>query len=209
MENATLGSGDFFAVSRQEARAGTSPEGQSGAGARVLREIIRTPAFLEIIRMHARDLDPEDARELVRTFLWEDVELSLSTVGSISEVVNYLAAAVLELGRQMNNFPGTLLEQYVSQAVSEIDTDVLRQYPEVFGPLLENLRAGENAALATGAAVNAVAGFVNRAAAANQHFVKDALACVDGREVARAAFAVLRSGALWLFSVIKGLLVRQ
>lgn len=200
MKNATLGSGQISAIPTSY---------QSGAGSRVLREIIRTPAFLEIIKLHAKGLDPESARELVRTFLWEDVELSLSLVGTVPEIVNYLAAAVLELGRQMNNFPGGLLDQYVMQIGSEIDVEVLKEFPGVFGPMLDNIRFKETAAMGLGKAVNAGAGFVNRAAANNPHFVRDLLAEVDGREVLRASFAVARSVMKWLISGVSRLFGRQ
>jgi hypothetical protein len=200
MKNATVGSGQISAI---------PTSCRPGAGSRVLREIIRTPAFLEIIKLHASGLDPESARELVRAFLWEDVELSLSLVGTVPEMVNYLAAAALELGRQMNNFPGGLLDQYVTQIGSEIDVEVLNEFPGVFGPLLENIRFKETAAMGLGKAVNAGAGFVNRAAASNPHFVRDLCSEVDGREVLRASFAVGRSVMKWLASGVSGLLGRQ
>ncbi len=197
MEKATTGPGR---------KAGESAAG-AGAGARVLREIIRTPAFLEMIKTNSQGLDPAEARELVRAFLWEDPELSLSMVGTVPELVNYLAAAVLELGRQMNNFPGGLLEQYVEQAAAEIDLDVFRQYPEVFGPLLENMGGYRAAAAGFGAAVNATARFVTRAAKRNPDFVRDAVSGVDWREIGRAAFAVARSLARWLLQAGAGVFI--
>jgi hypothetical protein len=183
-------------------------EGQAGLGARVLREIIRTPAFLQIIKLHARDFDPESAREVVRTFLWEDADLSLSLVGTLPELVNYLSALVLELGRQMNNFPGGLLDQYVSQAVTEIDLETFKEYPEVFGPLLENMRFGEAAAVAVGKTVNTLADTVTRTAARNPDFMKDILGQVDGRALLRATLAVVRSAVRWLVSGVRGLMFR-
>jgi hypothetical protein len=185
-----------------------SAEGQAGLGARVLREIIRTPAFLQIIKMHARDFDPESAREVVRTFLWEDADLSLSLVGTLPELVNYLSALVLELGRQMNNFPGGLLDQYVSQAVTEIDLETFKEYPEVFGPLLENMRFGEAAAVAVGKTVNTLADTVTRTAARNPDFLKDILGQVDARALLRATLAVVRSAVRWLVSGVRGLMFR-
>ena len=200
MKNATLGSGQISAIGKPS---------QAGAGSRVLREIIKTPAFLEIIKLHAKGFDPESARELVRTFLWEDVELSLSLVGTVPEMVNYLAAAVLELGAQMNNFPGGLLDQYVMQIGSEIDVEVLKEFPRVFGPMLDNIRFKETAAIGLGKAVNAGAAFVNRAAESNPHFVRDLCSEVDGREVLRASFAVSRSVMKWLASGVSRLFGRQ
>ena len=185
-----------------------SEEGRGGLGARVLREIIRTPAFLQIIKMNARDFDPESAREVVRTFLWEDADLSLSLVGTIPELVNYLAAMVLELGKQMNNFPGGLLDQYVSQIATEIDVELFKEYPEVFGRLLENVRFSEAAAVAVGKTVTALAGTVTRTAARNPDFLRDILGQIDGRAVFRAVMAVMRSALRWITTGVRGLIFR-
>lgn len=183
--------------------------GGPGAGARVLREIIRTPAFRELIKVNSRDLDPDSARELVRTFLWEDVELSLSLVGTVPEVVNYLAAAVLELGMLMRVFPEGLLREYVGQAFAEIDLDVLRRYPETFAPLLESAGFASAAALGFGRAVNATARYVAGVARRNPDFLRDAMSGVDGRLVARAAAAAVRSAARWALGGLRGLLARR
>jgi hypothetical protein len=178
---------------------------RAGAGARVLREIIRTPAFLEIIKMHARDLDPESAREAVRTFLWEDPEISLSLIGTMPEVVNYAVAALLELGRQMESYPEGLLDQFVREIAAEIDVERIRQLPAVLGPMIEKTGSGEAAATAFGKTVNAMAGVTNRAAARNPYFLRDAVSGVDWKEVLRAGAAVARSAALWLASGVSRL----
>jgi len=52
-----------------------------GLAARVLRELVRTPAFRELVKLNLAETDPERARELVRTLLWEDPNLSLSAAG--------------------------------------------------------------------------------------------------------------------------------
>ena len=75
-----------------------NPETREGAGARVLREVIRTPAFLEIIKTNITGFEPEDARALVRTFLREDANLSLSLIGTSPVVINYIVEAILEMG---------------------------------------------------------------------------------------------------------------
>ncbi len=209
MENATLGSGHFVAVTGGGSPAEAPGENRGGAGARVLREIIRTPAFLEIIKTNSKGFDPEDARELVRTFVWEDVELSLSFVGNIPELINYLAAAVLELGTQMNNFPGGLLDQFVTQVGSGIDLELLKQYPAVFSPLLENIRFAELAAVGVGNAVNAGADAIVKAVQKNPDLLRDTLGQVEGRKVLRAALALARSAVRWVVSGITGLAGRR
>jgi len=181
---------------------------QAGAGVRVLREIIRTPAFMDIIRTNARDLDPESAAEAVKVFLWEDVEAAMSLMGSFPQAVNYLVALVLELGRQMDNFPDGLLEQYVRQMAGEIDLQGISQVPGAFGPALATVGFREAAAGALGKAVNAASGMVVKAESQNPDFLRDILGQVDGREVLRAGLAVARSAARWLFSSISRMFVR-
>lgn len=182
---------------------GGAPPGS--AGARVLREVIRTPVFLEIIKTNMVELDPESARELVRTLMWEDVGLSLSTVGMGPEVVNYLVEMLLEVGRQLSGFPPPLLEAFLSRLASRVDREKVGMLPEVYGPLLDKLNFQNTAALALGRAVNAFAGMVNRAASRNPYFVRDLFRHVDGLEVARAAFSVLRSITLSLISLVSRL----
>ncbi|MHB8896785.1 MAG: hypothetical protein ACYC99_16645 [Candidatus Geothermincolia bacterium] len=170
------------------------------AGARLMREIIRTPAFLEIIKTNMVALDPEGARMAVRTVLWEDPELTLSIASTVPEVINYLVEAVVELGRQLGQFPAPLLDAFLTQLVSGIDTGAMREAPVVYGPLLEKVGFQQKAVTAFGSAMNAVARAINRTAAKNPYFVRDSLEAVDGREVGRAAWAVTRSLALWGFS---------
>lgn len=172
------------------------------AGARVMREIIRTPAFLEIIKTNMTALDPEGARIAVRTILWEDPELALSLASTVPEVVNYLVEAVLELGRQLNQFPEPLLNAFIDQLVLGVDPEELRQFPAVYGPLMQKIGFQQRATKVFGAAVNAVARAINTTAEKNPYFVRDAVENVDGTEVARAAWAVTRSLLLWGCSAV-------
>jgi hypothetical protein len=174
----------------------------AGARARVMREVIRTPAFLEIIQTNMAALDPEGASIAVRTLLWEDPELALSLAGATPEVINYLVEAVLELGRQLNTFPGPLLDAFIDQLSTGVNVDRMREVPVVLGPVMEKVDFQRRAAQAAGSVVNAVARSINRAAARNPYFLRDSISGVDGREVGRAAYAVVRSACLWSFSGI-------
>lgn len=187
------------------------PEGHQGcreqpdgprAGARVMREIIRTPAFLEIIRTNMVALDPDGAREAVRAILWEDPELTLSLASSLPEVVNYLVEAALELGRQLNGFPDPLLDAFLDRLVGGVAREPFFELPAVYGPLAVKVGLSRRAAGLFGGAVNALARAINGAAKENPHFVRDLMVAVDGREVGRAALAVLRSLALWGCSAV-------
>ena len=180
------------------------PEVAGGAGARVLREIIRTPAFQEIIRTNISGLDPGDARDMVRAFLREDINLSISLMGMSPVVINYLVEAVLELGRQLAGFPPALLETFVSQMTSEIDSEAMKEIPEVYGPLLEGILESperqEAFAAALGRLVTSSARFLNRSISRNPYFLRDVLANVDMKEVLWTVVSIFRSILLSLVS---------
>ena len=180
-----------------------------GAGARILKEIIRTPAFLDIVRTNVKGLDRESAREVAKALIWEDMELSLGIVGTLPEFVNYLVAFAGELAVQISGIPGELLGQYLSQASRAIDVEAIRELPGAFAPLVESAGLGEAAVRAFGGTVNAAAAVVNRAAERNPHFVRDSVSAVDFRELGRASFAVMRSCALWIMSGISRMFHRR
>ncbi len=175
----------------------------------MMREVIRTPAFLEIIKSNMSSADPERARLAVRTVLWEDPELTLSLAGVAPEVVNYLIEAVLELGRQLNGFPAPLLSAFLDELGRGVNSAGLREIPDVYGPLIEKTELAKKAAPAFGAAVNAGSRAVNRAAGRNPYFVGDLMGAIDGRQLARAAFAVARSILLWGYTAAVRLVVKM
>ena len=191
------------------AQEGIGSEVAGGVGARVLREVIRTPAFLEIIKTNISGLDPEDARAMVRTFLREDVNLSLSLMGTSPVVLNYLVEAILELGRQLAGFPPALLDTFISQMASEIDSGALKEIPRVYGPLLERVLESperqEAFAASLGRLVTSSARLLNRSISRNPYFLRDVLASVDMKEVLWAILSICRSIMLSLFSSVSRL----
>ena len=178
-------------------------KGDGGMMARLLGEMIKTPAFRDIVKSFLRDLDPEDARELVKTFMWQDAEFTLSLMGAIPQLVNYMTVAGLELGVQAQNFPPGLLNRFFSQFLEGVDTDLFAQYPEVYGPLLEALDAAQAVPFMVGKTLNTGSEFLLKVAENNPDFVGDALSEVDGKLVMKAGFAALRSTARWGINGIK------
>ncbi|MBU4175905.1 MAG: hypothetical protein KKB90_11390 [Actinobacteria bacterium] len=112
---------------------------EAGVGARVIREIIRTPVFLEMIKAGADQRNPDAARQMVQTLLWEDASLSLGLMGASPAVMNYIIEALLEIGRQLNEFPDAILSEFLSQMAGDVSSGRLRELPEVYGPLLERI----------------------------------------------------------------------
>lgn len=92
-----------------------------GTGTRVLREILRTPAFVEIIKVNSDGLDPKNARALVRTALSEDSSLSLGLLSKSPDAINYIAEALYELIMQLEKFPPDLFDHFISQIIDDLD----------------------------------------------------------------------------------------
>ncbi len=123
-----------------------APEGESVLLS-VVRELLRTPGFKEMVLSHLREVDPQDARELVRTVIWEDVGFSMGVLGASPKLVNSAAAALLELALQLKSFTGEILRQFLRQLISELDQDTIKALPQAWASLLEEVLLEDPAAL--------------------------------------------------------------
>ena len=131
------------------------PPGPDDAGlkTRVLRELIRTPAFRELVKLNLAESEPERARELVRTILWEDPNLSLSAAAVSPDKINGLIVALHELGMQLSNLTPELVDAFFAELGERFDRESLRQTSQVWAPHIlrlmpDFLRAKMNAAQA-------------------------------------------------------------
>jgi hypothetical protein len=115
--------------------------------AAIMRELLRTPGFKDAVLSHLREADPQEARRLVRTFLWEDVGFSMGVLGATPSLVNAAAAALLELALQLKNFTGEILREFLHQLSSELDRDTLKALPGAWSSLLEEILLGDPEAL--------------------------------------------------------------
>lgn len=113
----------------------------------MLRELIRSPGFKELVNIHLRDVDPASAREAVKAFLWEDVGFSLGLLGSAPRVANWLAEALVELGVQLNNFTRDILRDFLVRMGKELDLEKIKAIPSAYAPLLDELLLEDREAL--------------------------------------------------------------
>jgi hypothetical protein len=86
----------------------------AGTMVRLLREIIRTPAFVEVIKANLGTFEEESARELVCTLMNEDPELSVSVATTLAQMVNYLAAGLAEFGSWISCRKGLEISTWTS-----------------------------------------------------------------------------------------------
>jgi hypothetical protein len=182
---------------------------EPGTVVRLLREIIKTPAFVEVIKTNLGTFDEESARQLVRTLMREDPELSVTVAATFPQIVNYLAAAVAEFGQQLDNLPEGLGDQYLEQFTLGIDSERFQEIAEVYQSFVDRVDLKRTAISAFGRSVNALAGAINTTASRNPYFLRDALADVDGMQVFRAFLAVAGSAFLCLVSRVMRLFIRS
>jgi hypothetical protein len=110
--------------------------------ARVLREVLRTPPFREIVRLHCNELRRGEGRALVRTLLREDPALWLSAVSITPRLVDTVTESLVELGRELTAMPPALVDAYLEEVVREIDRETLRDLPVVWAPILARALPG-------------------------------------------------------------------
>lgn len=132
-------------------KSAVDEERPEGAGYSALpglvRELIRTPGFKELLLIHLRDINPENASELVKTAVWEDVAFTMSAIGASPDLINWLAQALVELGVQLNNFTLDILRDFLVQLGRDLDVEKLKSVPGAYAPLVNQLLLEDREAL--------------------------------------------------------------
>jgi len=108
----------------------------AGLGSRIWREIVKTPAFRQIIALHLTDLEPSRAREAVHSLIWADPNFSLNLATVSPQVVNYLVEALLELSRQWQSLPPELADAFLRETLADIDREKIAAAQQALAPHL-------------------------------------------------------------------------
>ncbi|MEW6553693.1 MAG: hypothetical protein AB1384_05350 [Actinomycetota bacterium] len=135
---------DIEKLAEQEGGAGS---GSYSALPGLVRELIRTPGFKELLLIHLRDINPDNAGELVKASLWEDVAFSMSVLGASPKMVNWITEALIELGVQLNNFTLDILRDFLVKLGQDLDIEKLRSLPDAYAPLVNQLLLEDRKAL--------------------------------------------------------------
>jgi hypothetical protein len=112
---------------------------QTGALPRVMRELIRTPVLRELLKMNLAESPPGTAAELARAILFEDVDITLSLLGSSPQALNFLTEFLVETGRQFQNFPAEVLQIFIRQMGKRVDMENLQALPGALAPIIDTL----------------------------------------------------------------------
>ncbi|MBC7248329.1 MAG: hypothetical protein H5T73_11210 [Actinobacteria bacterium] len=129
------------------AEAGDASRAAQGALPGLVRELIRSPGFKELVNIHLRGADPASARELVRAFLWEDVGFSMGVLGASPKILNWLVEALIELGVQLNNFTKDILRDFMVRMGRDLDVERMKALPAAYAPMLNDLLLEDREAL--------------------------------------------------------------
>jgi len=111
----------------------------------ILREVLGTPVFKDILRTNLNHVNPSTGSDLVKTLLWQDPEVFLALVSSLPAIVNALTRACLELGVQLQDkFPAELLKSYLEALYRDLDSKDLKGCGKVWGGLASSLWKGSS-----------------------------------------------------------------
>jgi hypothetical protein len=138
---------------------------KQGVSERLLRELIKSPKFKASMKLFTANVDPETAKGLARTLLWEDVEFFMGTVSTMPGLVNFLVALGREVASQLNTFPPPMLIAFMSQLVQGVDFEAMREAVAEFKavldrlePVLEELRGASSGVMEELSAAGAAGG---------------------------------------------------
>jgi hypothetical protein len=110
------------------------------AASSILSEILKKPGFKDDVREALKSIDPQAGRELVKIFLWQDIEFSLGLLGGMPVIANIVIRAVDELLLQVNEkFSIELLKGFVDSLLKDIDMDSLNRALKNARPLIDAL----------------------------------------------------------------------
>jgi len=93
---------------------------------RVLARLMADTAFKDSLRDLLMNIDPENSRKLVRTFMGRDLEVPLALVSALPAVANCLIKAADELITLIHDqFSPELLREFARSLMSGIDRESL------------------------------------------------------------------------------------
>lgn len=107
----------------------------------LLKELLESPAFKDDVRAVLSSLDgPDTGRDLVRTFLWQDLEFSLGLLSGLPVLANALIRVFDEALVQVDEkFTPELLGSFVGSLLRDIDKPALGRALRKLGPVIDNL----------------------------------------------------------------------
>jgi len=93
---------------------------------RVLKELLKKPAFKDGVRTVLTNIDPASSRQFVRTLMWQDPEFFLAIISALPPIVNAAISGIDELLIQLRGkMSPLLLHNFLRSLASSVDRDSL------------------------------------------------------------------------------------
>lgn len=105
---------------------------------RIVKVLLKRPAFKENLRSLLNGVDPDNARELARTVLWEDPEIVLSLMGALPSLVNAMLRFCDEIILQVREkYSPELLHEFLGEIMRELDKDSIRSIKDNISTMVQ------------------------------------------------------------------------
>ena len=106
--------------------ANASDKGVIDLADRVLKELLKKPAFKDGVRTVLTNIDPASSRQFVRTLMWQDPEFFLALISALPPMVNAAITGIDELLVQLREkMSPLLLRDFLRSLASSMDRDTL------------------------------------------------------------------------------------
>jgi hypothetical protein len=110
------------------------------AASSLLKELLKKPGFKDDVRDILNSIDPQAGRELIKAFMWQDIEFSMGLMGGLPAIANTLIRAADELLLQVNGkFSIELLQGFTDSLLNEIDKGSLIRALRNARPIIDAL----------------------------------------------------------------------
>ncbi len=128
-------------------RSNDSAPGIIGGGARILKELLRSPRVTKTARILLSNLDPEASPELVRTLVYGDTALFFDLLSATPELANAAILGLREGAEQLQQLPHALVDGFASQLLEKLDAEALGEGAALVVLALGQLLGGDQTAL--------------------------------------------------------------
>jgi len=93
---------------------------------RVLKELLKKPAFKDGVRTVLTNIEPASSRHFVRTLMWQDPEFFLALISALPPIVNAAITGIDELLIQLREkMSPLLLHDFLRSMASSVDRETL------------------------------------------------------------------------------------
>ncbi|MHB8139021.1 MAG: hypothetical protein ACYDGO_11645 [Smithellaceae bacterium] len=106
--------------------ANSSDKGVIDLADRVLKELLKKPAFKDGVRTVLANIDPASSRQFVRTLMWQDPEFFLALISALPPIANAAISGIDELLIQLREkMSPLLLHDFLRSMACSVDRDTL------------------------------------------------------------------------------------